>query len=69
MEDCTLLQRDLTTLHQWSNKWKLFFNVNKFKVMSFTGAGNYQFEYDLNNGILEYVYFNDLCLIVTDNLS
>ena len=49
---------------------EVVFNVNKCKVMSFTRAGNYQFEYNLNNGILKYVsYFNDLGLIVTDKLS
>ena len=33
IEDCEQLQRDLNSLYEWSQIWKLNFNVLKCKVL------------------------------------
>ena len=69
-EDCLALQNDLLTLYQWSNIWKLKFNINKCKVIKFCRVVKHKFEYHLNNTALESLpQFNDLGVIVTSNLS
>ena len=36
VDDCERLQHDLDSLYEWSQVWKLNFNVIKCKVISFT---------------------------------
>ena len=36
IEDCEQLQGDLNSLYEWSQVWKLNFNVLRCKVLSFT---------------------------------
>ena len=45
------LQEDLDRLHDWSEKWKMQFNVNKCSIMSI-GRGNWQVDYTLNDTAL-----------------
>jgi hypothetical protein len=34
-----LFQHDLNALSEWSNKWRMLFNVDKCKVMEFSRSG------------------------------
>ena len=33
-EDCTITQQDLNKSFDWSEKWQMYFNVNKCKVIT-----------------------------------
>ena len=71
VNDCERLQHDLNTLYEWSQVWKLNFNVIKCKVVSF--ARNMKpivFNYHLNGTILENVsFYNDLVVTVDKSLA
>ena len=41
--DLALLQHDLGALSEWSNKWRMLFNVDKCKVMEFSRSGKSHF--------------------------
>ncbi len=41
--DLALLQHDLDALSEWSNKWRMLFNVDKCKVMEFSRSGKSHF--------------------------
>jgi hypothetical protein len=70
LEDCHILQKDLISLEKWSTIWKLNFNVNKCKLLSFTRVLKFVFPYTINNTPLERVTeFNDLGVSVSDDLS
>lgn len=52
--DCVLLQNDLVRLESWCNENKLYLNISKCKVCSFTLKINViLFDYTLNDSILE----------------
>ena len=56
VDDCERLQHDLNSLYEWSQVWKLNFNVIKCKVVSFTrNTKSIVFNYHLNVTILENV--------------
>ena len=46
IDDCNILQKDLSTLSQWTNDWLLSFNVDKCKVMHI-GKTNRNLEYKM----------------------
>ena len=48
-ENAQVLQRDLDALQEWSNKWQLFFNTTKCKVIH-VGKKNAQFKYKMDAG-------------------
>ena len=66
IEDCEQLQRDLNSLYEWSQVWKLNFNVLKCKVLSFTrNVIPIVFKYHLNGTLLENIScYNDLGVTV-----
>ena len=56
VDDCERRQCDLNSLYDWSQVWKLNFNVIKCKVVSFTrNTTPIVFNYHLNGTILENV--------------
>lgn len=42
----SVMQKDIHQLQEWSNKWKLFFNVSKCKVLH-TGKNNPKCDYEM----------------------
>ena len=66
IEDCEQLQRDLNSLYEWSQVWKLNFNVLKCKVLSFTrNVTPIVFKYHLSGTVLENIScYNDLGVTV-----
>jgi hypothetical protein len=68
--DCRILQADLRILEGWCDKWKLRFNTEKCKVLSFARTIKFVFPYRLNNDVLTITTdFNYLGVSVTNNLS
>ena len=51
-QDHDMLQQDLINLLEWSNKWKLNFNIEKCKILHY-GNRNPNFEYLMNQIILK----------------
>jgi ribosomal protein L30E len=45
-EDAKSLQLDLNIVSEWSEKWQLYFNLKKIKVMHF-GARNIEASYEM----------------------
>ena len=70
IKDCEQLQRDLNSLYEWSQVWKLNFNVLKCKVLSFTrNVTPIVFKYHLNGTLLENIScYNDLGVTVDKGL-
>ena len=70
IEDCEQLQRDLNSPYEWSQVWKLNFNVLKCKVLSFTRHVTPSvFKYHLNGTVLENIScYNDLGVTVDKGL-
>ena len=70
IEDCEQLQRDLNNLYEWSQDWKLNFNVLKCKVLSFTrNVTPIVFKYHLNGNLLENIScYDDLGVTVDKGL-
>ena len=62
IEDCERLQRDLNSLYEWSQVWKVNFIELKCKVLSFTRKVTpIVFKYHLNGTVLENIScYNDL---------
>ena len=71
VDDCERLQHDLNSLYEWSQVWKLNFNVIKCEVVSFTrNPKPIVFNYHLNGTILENVScYNDLGVTVDKSLA
>ena len=71
VDDCERLQHDLNSLYEWSQVWKLNFNVIKCKVVSFTrNTKPIVFNYHLNGTILENVScYNNLGVTVDKSLA
>jgi len=68
--DCLCLQRDLTSLADWSKKWQMEFHTSKCKVLHIGISGNQLFHYELNGHVLaSSKEEKDLGVIVTDNLK
>ena len=67
--DCLSLQRDLTSLAEWSKRWQMEFNTSKCTVLHI-GSGNRQFPYELNGQVLSSTKGEkDLGVIIADNLK
>lgn len=70
LDDCILLQNDLLALDIWSNTWKLQFNHNKCKVLQFARVIKHNYNYKMNDTMIEQVSnFNDLGINVTFDLD
>ena len=70
-EDCSLLQRDLDKIWEWSQKWEMEFNVKKCSVMEF-GKSKHRItrDYKMGNDVIKRsMSEKDLGIIVSDNLS
>ena len=64
-----LLQKDLQELHNWADKWKMSFNVNKCKIMHL-GYGNAKHEYNLDGTVLsETIAEKDLGILIDNELK
>ena len=69
-DDCRILQSDLWTLQGWSRTWKLSFNATKCQVLSVARTLKYDFNYYINNNILQRTAsISDLGVTVSSNLS
>jgi hypothetical protein len=71
--DRELLQRDITSVNNWSKKWQLKFNAKKCKVMHL-GKSNHTFAYFMEDGVkVEYLmhvdHEKDLGVVVDKELS
>jgi hypothetical protein len=50
--DCLLLQRDLNSIYEWCQRWKLRLNLDKCEIMTVTNRAN----------TLKFVYhMDDVC--------
>ena len=45
-DDCEALQKDLHTMHKWSEDWQMLFNIDKCKCLHI-GYGNNRTSYQL----------------------
>ena len=55
-EDHTILQKDLTLLTNWAERWQMEFNIHKCKMMQITICSDIsRFTYTMNNIPLEFV--------------
>ena len=73
LQDCLILQEDLTSLGQWEADWQMKFNVAKYHSMRVTRYQHHKqilFFHSLHNQTLENVqsakYFG---IIITDNMD
>jgi len=67
--DRDVIQQDLHSLVEWSNKWQMAFNTEKCKVMHL-GKHNKKFDYYMNNQKLDVVNEEkDLGVLITDDLK
>ena len=56
VNDNILLQKDLTKLEHWSNRWQMEFNVKKCAIMNFSTAGKkHTFDYKMKGESLGIV--------------
>ena len=68
-EDCFKQQKNLDKLVSWGDKWKMYFNVGKCKVMHI-GNNNLKFGYLMNGEWLDKCdYEKDLGVIMDNNLK
>ena len=68
-DDAKQMQKNLDSLFQWAEKWKMGFNVKKCKVMHF-GRRNQRYVYTLNGNIIESVSEEkDLGVWVEDDMK
>ena len=67
--DCRLLQEDLNRVAQWANMWQMDLNPDKTRLLVI-GNQNVNFEYMLDNEIIETVNFiNDIGVTIQSNLK
>ena len=63
------LQDDLSKLSTWSEKWQMFFNTSKCKVM-YIGKSQKKYPYYMNNQQLEEVtQEKDLGILISNDLK
>ena len=56
LQDCESLQKDLDSLHGWSDNWHLKFNTSKCEVLTVTRKRHpFRYDYKLNNNSLKHV--------------
>ena len=72
IQDCFILQEDLTTLGQWEVDWQMKFNVAKWHSMRVTRQQHHKqilFDYSLYNQILENAQLAKyLGITISDNM-
>jgi hypothetical protein len=67
--DAVILQNHLCKLHDWSIRWKLFFNPNKCKVLSVSRSSKFCFTYTLNGTALDHIgTFKDIGVVIDKTL-
>ena len=73
IQDCFILQEDLTSLEQLEADWQMKFNVAKCHSMRVTWHQHYKhilFDYSLHNQSLENVQSaKNLCMIISDYMD
>ena len=73
LQDCLILQEDLTSLEQWEADWQMKFNVAKCHSMRVTRHQHHKqilFDYSLHNQTLENVQSAKyLGITITDNMD
>ena len=73
IQDCFILQEDLTSLGQWEADWQMKFNVAKCHSMRVTRHQHHKqilFDYSLHNQTLENVQSaNYLGITISDNMD
>jgi hypothetical protein len=69
--DCIRLQADLNKLLEWAKLWKMNFNADKCKMLTFSRSRSIiRYDYTLDGGNLEHLgQFKDLGVIVDSSLS
>ena len=56
VEDCIALNRDLSLLEEWEDKWLMKFNITKCQVLSVTNKRNkINYDYKLHDQNLQHV--------------
>ena len=69
LDDHKILQNDLVLLQEWADKWKLYFNTKKCKVLHL-GLKNLKYLYTVGDETIEPVSEQkDLGVILDDNLK
>ena len=71
LQDCESLQKDLDSLHGWSDNWHLRFNTSKCDVLTVTRKRHpFRYDYKLNNNSLKYVtQVKDLGVTISPDLT
>ena len=71
LQDCESLQKDLESLHGWSDNWHLKFNTSKCEVLTVTHKRHpFHYDYKLNNNSLKYVTkVKDLGVTISPDLT
>lgn len=71
VQDCVLLQDDLTRLNNWCKTWRLVLNISKCCSISFTNKRKpIYFEYVIGQEVVDKVNkVKDLGVLLTHNLS
>ena len=73
IQDCFILQEDLTSLEKWEADWQIKFNVTKYYSMRVTRHQHHKqilFDYSLHNQTLENVQSaRYLGISISDNLD
>jgi ribonuclease P/MRP protein subunit RPP40 len=69
--DCLLLQRDLNSIYEWCQRWKLRLNLDKCEIMTVTNRANtLEFVFHMDDVRLERVsHVSDLGIVFESNLS
>jgi len=69
-DDHQVLQKDLNTFQEWSDRWLLRLNVNKCKIAFYGRDVNYEYKYYLLSTALESVdVIKDLGVVLDSELS
>ena len=71
LQDCESLQKDLDSLHGWSDNWHLKFNTSKCEVLTVTRKRHpFRYDYKLNNNSLKHVtQVKDLGVTISPDLT
>ena len=71
LQDCESLQKDLDSLHGWSDNCHLKFNTSKCEVLTVTRKRHpFHYDYKLNNNSLKHVtQVEDLGVTISPDLT
>ena len=71
LQDCESLQKDLDSLHGWSDNCHLKFNTSKCEVLTVTRKRHpFRYDYKLNNNSLKHVtQVKDLGVTISPDLT